>query len=85
MLGGSVFGADSRLADAVQRGDKVAVRSLVADRANINMPQIDGTTALQRRAHGDLFADVLVGGVRRQSGEPLRLTPIQLAAQSLRR
>ena len=46
MLGGSVFGADSRLADAVQRDDKVAVRSLVADRANMNVPQSDGTTAL---------------------------------------
>ena len=34
MLGGSAFGADSRLADAVQRDDKVAVRSLVEDRLN---------------------------------------------------
>ena len=62
MLGGSVFGADPRLADAVQRGDKVAVGSLIADRANINVPQSEGTTALHWAVrHGDLTtADLLI-------------------------
>src|SRR5438874_1723811 len=83
MLGGSVFGADSRLADAVQRDDKAAVRSLVADRANINVPQSDGTTALHWAVrHGDLTtADLLIkAGADVKAANRYGLTPIQLAA-----
>jgi ankyrin len=83
MLGGSAFGADSRLADAVQRGDKVAVRSLVADRANINVPQSDGTTALHWAVrYGDLTtADLLIkAGADVKAANRYGLTPIQLAA-----
>ena len=83
MLGGSAFDADSRLADAVQRGDKIAVRSLVADRANINVPQSDGTTALHWAVrHGDLAtADLLIkAGADVKAANRYGLTPIQLAA-----
>jgi uncharacterized protein len=83
MLAGSVFGADSRLADAVQRGDKVAVRSLVTDRTNINVPQSDGTTALHWAVrHGDLTtADLLIkAGANVKAANRYGLTPIQLAA-----
>ena len=83
MLGVPVFAADSRLADAVQRGDKVAVRSLVADRANINVPQIDGTTALHWAVRqGDLAtADLLIkAGADVKAANRYGLTPIQLAA-----
>jgi len=38
--------AKSEVADAAQHGDKAAVRSLVQKRADVNAPQIDGTTAL---------------------------------------
>ena len=37
--------AKSDVADAAQRGDKAAVRSLVQKKADVNAPQIDGTTA----------------------------------------
>ncbi len=83
MLGVPVFAADSRLADAVQRGDKVAVRSLVAERANINVPQIDGTTALHWAVRqGDLAtADLLIkAGADVKAANRYGLTPIQLAA-----
>ena len=83
MLGVPVFAADSRLADAVQRGDKVAVRSLIADRANINVPQIDGTTALHWAVRqGDLAtADLLIkAGADVKAANRYGLTPIQLAA-----
>src|SRR5262245_33942239 len=83
MLGGAVFGADSRLADAVQRDDKVAVRSLVADRANINVAQSDGTTALHWAVrHNDLTtADLLIkAGADVKAANRYGLTPIQLAA-----
>ena len=83
MLAVPVFAADSRLADAVQRGDKVAVRSLVADRASINVPQIDGTTALHWAVRqGDLAtADLLIkAGADVKAANRYGLTPIQLAA-----
>jgi ankyrin len=83
MLAGSVFGADSRLADAVQHGDKDAVRSLVVDRANINVPQSDGTTALHWAVrHRDLTtADLLIkAGADVKAANRYGLTPIQLAA-----
>ena len=83
MLAVPVFAADSRLADAVQRGDKVAVRSLVADRANINVPQSDGTTALHWAVrHNDLTtADLLIkAGADVKAANRYGLTPIQLAA-----
>jgi ankyrin repeat protein len=83
MLAVPVFAADSRLADAVQRGDKVAVRSLIADRANINVPQIDGTTALHWAVRqGDIAtADLLIkAGADVKAANRYGLTPIQLAA-----
>src|SRR5262245_22832062 len=83
MLGVPVFAADSRLADAVQRSDKVAVRSLIADRANINVPQSDGTTALHWAVRqGDLAtADLLIkAGADVKAANRYGLTPIQLAA-----
>jgi uncharacterized protein len=44
---------DTRLADAVQNGDRTAVRSLLAKKVNVNGPQGDGTTALHWAAFND--------------------------------
>jgi len=44
---------DTRLADAVQNGDRTAVRSLLAKRVDVNAPQGDGTTALHWAAFND--------------------------------
>jgi ankyrin repeat protein len=54
--------ADSRLADAVMRGDKEAVATLVGDRSIINASQTDGTTALHWavRQNDLATADVLI-------------------------
>src|SRR5882724_11452461 len=38
--------AGSRLADAAKKDDKKAVRALVEQHADVNAPQVDGTTAL---------------------------------------
>ena len=45
------FAGASDAADAAQRKDTTALRSLVARRANVNTPQVDGTTALQWAVH----------------------------------
>jgi hypothetical protein len=38
--------ATSEVADAASRGDREAVRAAIARRADVNLPQVDGTTAL---------------------------------------
>jgi ankyrin repeat protein len=51
---GSASGAaadERRLIDAVRRGDTAAVRALIAERADVNVAQPDGTTALHWAAN----------------------------------
>src|SRR6266566_2157428 len=52
---GSLAAAEDnrRLADAVERKDKDAVRTLLKARADVNMPQPDGATALHWASHWD--------------------------------
>ena len=57
--------ADSRLLDAVKRGDRGAVRSLLAQKkADVNVAEADGTTPLHWAAERDtkprLTADLSV-------------------------
>src|SRR4051812_29626343 len=48
------FGAgNSDVADAVMRGDQAGIAKLLAARADVNMPQVDGTTAI----HWAVFND----------------------------
>jgi ankyrin repeat protein len=55
MVGMIAFAAssDTRLADAAQRGDRAAVRSLIAKKVDVNAAQGDGTTALHWAAFND--------------------------------
>lgn len=46
-------GPDVRLADAAQNQDITAVRSLLAQHADVDVPQVDGMTALIWAAHND--------------------------------
>src|SRR5579864_9381176 len=50
----SLLGAPaSDLADAAMKGNKEAVRSLLQRKANVNAPQVDGTTALHWAVRSD--------------------------------
>jgi len=53
---------DTRLVDAAAKPDTEAVRQLIAQHADVNAPQADGTTALHWAAHWDdrEMADVLI-------------------------
>ena len=52
----------SPVADAAMSGDKIAVRSLLEKKADVNAPQADGATAIQWAAYkNDLeMADLLI-------------------------
>ena len=54
--------ANSPVADAAMRSDKAAVRSLLAQKSDVNAPQADGATAIQWAAYKDdlEMADLLI-------------------------
>ena len=43
----------SDVADAVMKGDKAAVRTLLQQKADVNAPQVDGATALHWAVYRD--------------------------------
>ena len=75
--------AKSDVADAAQRGDTAAVRSLVQKKADVNAPQIDGATALHWAVQADdlELADLLIrNGAIVSTATVAGATPLQLAA-----
>ena len=73
----------SDVADAAMRGDKAAVRTLLSQKADVNAPQIDGSTALHWAVHrGDLEAfDLLIGaGANVKVVNREGITPLYLAS-----
>src|SRR5256885_14886163 len=76
---------DSRLADAAMAPDKTAVRSLLAQKADVNAPQPDGTTALHWAARWDdmqLAAVLIKAGADPRKANRIGATPMFLAAQN---
>src|ERR1700681_1403397 len=62
-LASAAYGASLQPADAAQAQDRESLRALVRQHANLNLPQPDGTTALQWAAHwNDLEAVKLLLG-----------------------
>jgi ankyrin repeat protein len=57
-----VRAATADVADAAMRGDREAVRAAIARKADVNVPQVDGTTALHWAAERDDLdlADLLI-------------------------
>ena len=78
----SAFAA-SDVADAAMHGDKARVRALLGQRADVNSPQIDGTTALHWavRANDLELTEVLIrAGARALAANHEGATPLLLAA-----
>jgi ankyrin repeat protein len=78
----AVSGADLRLVTAAQNRDKPAVRSLLNERVDVNVPQADGTTALAWAAHWDDLetADLLMrAGADVNAANEYGVTPLSLA------
>jgi len=78
-----VRAATADVADAAMRGDREAVRAAIARKADVNAPQVDGTTALHWAAERDDLdlADLLINaGARTTARTREGVTPLQLAA-----
>src|SRR5207237_171643 len=75
--------ASSDVADAVMNENKQAVRSLLQKKADVNGPQVDGTTALHWAVRLDDLetADLLIrSGANVTAATRAGATPLQLAA-----
>ena len=78
----SGYASDARIADAAQKGDAVLLRSLVAQKADVNATQPDGSTALHWIVRdNDLeTADVLIrAGASVSAANRRGVTPLDLA------
>jgi len=79
----NVGAAGSELADAVMKGNRAAVQSLLQRNADVNIPQVDGTTALHWAARLDDLetADTLIrAGANASAINREGATPMMLAA-----
>jgi ankyrin repeat protein len=77
------WAAASEVADAAQKGNKEAVRSLLQRKADVNVAQVDGTTALHWAVRLDDIetADLLIAaGANVSAANREGVLPLQLAA-----
>ena len=73
----------SEVADAAMRRDHAAVRALLARKADVNAPQVDGTTALHWAIHHEdvpLVDDLLRAGATVTAANREGATPLYLAS-----
>ena len=84
--GSALAAGDSQLADAVMRKDAEQVRALLAQKADVNAAQGDGTTALHWAVYNhnaDLVRQLLAAGADVKAKTRLgSLTPVMMAARS---
>ena len=83
LFAASLSAAGSELADAVMRGNKAAVRSLLQRKVDVNSPQVDGTTALHWAVRADDLEtiDLLVrAGANVSARNRAGVMPLELAA-----
>jgi len=80
-----VVAGDASLADAVQRGDKPAISSLLKQRVDVNAPQSDGATALHWAAYledAETAALLIRAGARVDTPNNYGVTPLALASSN---
>ena len=87
LLAAVIYGAefDVRVAQAAMNGDNAAVRALIDDKADVNTPLADGTTALHWvvRAGDVVTVDLLIrGGANVNRADRYGLTPLSIACSN---
>ncbi len=83
LLSAHAAAASSELADAAMKNNSAAVRALLQRNADVNAPQVDGTTALHWAVRADDVdtADLLIrSGAKVTVANREGVTPLQLAA-----
>jgi uncharacterized protein len=88
-----ISAATSDVANAVMRGDKTALRALLAKKADVNLPQVDGATALHWAVyrHDLEAADLLIAAganvkaVNRAGTSPLAMASLYGQAPMIER
>jgi ankyrin repeat protein len=73
----------SDMADAVMKGDKAALRTLLRQKADVNAPQVDGATALHWAVYRDDLeaADLLIAaGAKVDAANREAFTPLAMAS-----
>ena len=83
LIAAGASAAGTEVADAAMRGDREAVRAALARRADVNVAQIDGSTALHWAVERDdvELADLLIrAGARVEAVTREGVTPLRLAA-----
>jgi uncharacterized protein len=83
LLVGLLFAGDVRLIDAVKNNDATTVRSLIAQRVDINLTESDGSTALHWAAQRDnleIAGLLLAAGANARAANRYNVTPLFLAA-----
>jgi len=78
-------GPDTRVVDAAKAGNFAAVKTLIAQKADVNAAQADGMTALHWAVRGDDLATVQAlvrAGAKVNTANRYGMTPIILAAQN---
>src|SRR3989441_177806 len=73
----------SAIADAVMKGDKAALRTLLQQKVDVNAPQVDGATALHWAVYRDDLdaADLLIrAGANVKAANREGVTPLAMAA-----
>jgi ankyrin repeat protein len=76
------FAASSEVADAAMHKDKTAIRMLLENKADVNAPQADGTTALHWAARWDdleMTGMLIRAGAGAQAANRIGTTPLFLA------
>lgn len=77
--------ADSRLADALERGDRAAASSLLDQSADVQAPQPDGTTALHWAVHhndADAVRRLIAAGANVSAENRYGVPPLLLACRN---
>ena len=73
----------SEVADAAMKADVTTVRALIAKKANVNAPQVDGSTALHwavHRDHPEMVDALLRAGANAKAANRNGATPLAMAA-----
>jgi len=83
LLVGLLFAGDLRLIDAVKHNDTPAVRSLIAQRVDVNAAESDGSTALHwaaQRDNPEIAGLLIAAGANARAANRYNVTPLFLAA-----